>query len=287
MYHVVFNPVAGGRKALKNLAVLERIFQEREVEYAVHESLSCGDITKIVRSLTRKGDNEIIVLGGDGTLHEALNGIEDPIACHLGLVPSGTGNDFAERLGIPMQAEKAVELILKGEIKETDYLEVGGKRCMNVAGLGMDVEVLELCNRGKMKGKLKYLYSLLKCLFTYKGCRIVLKCEGREEPHSVLLAAACNGSLFGGGIKVCPTADVADGKLNVVVVDCIVSVWKIVKAFMVLLRGGILEYPLTTHYLCEEVSFIPETPCSVQLDGEIYKDLQFDVKVKSGLKFYR
>lgn len=287
MYHVIYNPVAGGKKAIKNLAVLEKIFRERKIDFAVHKSLAERDATEIAKELTKNGETEIIVLGGDGTLHEVLNGLDDVRTCRLGLVPSGTGNDFAERAGIPMRPEKAVLKILEGKTQDTDYLEIDGVRCMNVAGLGMDVEVLERCRRGKMKGKLKYLISLVQCLFAFKGCRIVIESEGRKEPHSVLLAAVCNGAFFGGGIKVCPTADVADGKLNVVAVDCIGGKWKIIKAFMVLLKGGILEYPATTHYLCEEVQLIPDVPCSVQLDGEIYHDLRLHAKIKSGLKFYR
>ena len=99
---------------------------------------------------------DIIVIGGDGTLHEVLNGIVDPTQVRLGLIPSGTGNDFAERIGIPESTEKALSFIIDGEAKETDYLEVGGKRCMNVGGIGMDVDVSERCNKGKLKGKIKY-----------------------------------------------------------------------------------------------------------------------------------
>ncbi len=287
MFHFILNPIAGKKKAQKNLVVAERLLQERGISYTVHQSHAERDATKIAQELTKNGENDLIVLGGDGTLHEVLNGIYDPTLCRLGLIPSGTGNDFAEKLGIPLDPEQAMLNILDGEAKAVDYLEVGGVRCMNVAGLGMDVDVLERCKRGKMKGKIKYLLSLLQSLFAFKGYKIIIKSENREEPHSVLLATACNGAYFGGGIKVCPAAQVDDGKMNIVAVDCIGGKWKIIKAFMVLMKGGILEYPLTTHFLCEEASFIPEQPCSVQLDGEIYTDLKFDVKIKSGLKFYR
>ena len=287
MYHIIFNPVAGRKKAAKNLQVLLKELEKRGLEFSIHQSHEEHDATKIARELTEKGETELIVLGGDGTLHEVLNGIVDPTVCKLGLIPSGTGNDFAGRLGIPEDAEKAVKIILDGESKPTDYLEVDGVRCMNVAGLGMDVDVLERCKKGKfIKGKIKYLLSLLQSLFAFKGYKIVIKSEGREEAHSVLLAAACNGSQFGGGIIISPKSDVSDGKLNVIVVDCIGGKIKIIKAFLELMKGRILEYPLTTHYLCDEVSFLPEEPCSVQLDGEIYTDLKFNVVVKSGLQFY-
>ena len=103
----------------------------------------------------------------------------------------------------------------------------------------------------------------------------------------VLLAAACNGSQFGGGIRICPAADVADGKLDVVIVDCLGGKWKIIKAFMALLKGKILEYPAAKHFLCDTVKFLPKQDCAMQLDGELYRGVPFDVKLRRGLKFYR
>ena len=114
-----------------------------------------------------------------------------------------------------------------------------------------------------------------------------IETEGRTEKKDVLIAATCNGSQFGGGIRICPTADIADGKMDVVIVDCIGGAWKIIKAFMKLMKGKILEYPLTTHFLCDKVRFIPKNPCTVQLDGELYRDLTFEAKICQGLKFYR
>ncbi len=287
MYHIILNPTAGKKKSVKNLTVVERILAERGVDFEVHPTSAVHDATDIAKRLTLAGANELIVLGGDGTLHEVLSGIDNLATCRLGLVPSGTGNDFAGRVGIPMDVEKALKIILDGDTKPTDYLEVGGVRCMNVAGVGMDVEVLERCKKGKLKGKLKYLMSLVKSLFAYKGLPITIESEGQSEKRDVLIAAACNGTQFGGGIAICPVAEVDDGKMDVVIVDCIGGKMKIIKAFIQLLKGKILEYPAAKHFLCERVRFTPDTPCTVQLDGELYTDLHFDVKICKGLQFYR
>ncbi len=287
MYHLIYNPAAGKKGKQGNLEILENILTERGVAYQVHASRAIGECTQIVKELTRNGETDFIVIGGDGTLHEVLSGLEDPSKCRLGLIPSGTGNDFAEKVGIPLNAEQALHIILDGEAKETDYLQVGEYRCMNVGGMGMDVDVLERCHKGKMKGKPKYVLSLLQSLFTFKGYKITVECEGVEKTHDALIAAVCNGGIFGGGIPICPEAKVDDGKINVVIVDCIGGVFKLIKAFMVLMKGEILSYPLTTHYLCDSVRFTPKKPCTAQLDGELYKDLVFDVKLCKGLKFYR
>ncbi len=287
MYHLILNPVAGKKKSLKNLAAVEKELSARGISYQVHKTCGEKDGTTIAKELTKAGEEELIVLGGDGTLHEVLNGIEEPSRCKIGLIPSGTGNDFATRAGLPLDAEKAIGVILDGEAKPTDFLTVGKVRCMNIAGIGLDVEVLERCKRGRMKGKLKYLFSLVQSLFSYKGITVTAISEGREEEHDVLIAAACNGAQFGGGIAICPVADIEDGKMDVVVVERIGGKMKIIKAFLKLLKGKILEYPAATHYVADSVRFVPKTPCTVQLDGELYTDLDFEVCVGKGLRFYR
>lgn len=286
-YHIIFNSTAGKKGALKNLKITEEVFSSRGVKFQTHLSHAERDATDIARMLTAAGETEIVTIGGDGTLHEVLNGLADPTACHLGLIPSGTGNDFAEKIALPLDAEKAASLILDGVTMETDYLEVGGVRCMNVAGVGMDVDVLERCKKGKMKGKIKYLLSLLQSLFAFKGYNVEFEKDGIKETHDVLLAAACNGSQFGGGIPICPEAIVDDGKIHAVVVDCIGGKMKIIKAFLQLMKGKILEYPATTHFLCDSVKFTTKFPCTLQLDGELYKGIPFDVKICKGLQFYR
>ncbi len=287
MYHIILNPTAGKKKALKNLAVVEKLLTEREIAYEVHRTTAVHDGTTIAKMLTEAGEQELIVLGGDGTLHEVLGGIADPTRCRLGLIPSGTGNDFAGRVGIPLDAAKALSIILEGKTRATDYLEVDGVRCMNVAGVGMDVDVLERCKKGKLKGKIKYLMSLIRSLFAFKGIPVRIESEGVEERRDVLIAAACNGTQFGGGICICPPAQVDDGKLDVVVVDCIGGKMKIIKAFLWLMKGKILEYPAAKHFLCERVCFTPDVLCAAQLDGELYHDLRLDIRIKTGLQFYR
>lgn len=286
MYQIIFNPTAGKKKASKGLQTVCALLTERGVAYQVHQTAETRDAEKIARRLTKAGATNLIVLGGDGTLHEVLNGIDDPARCNLGLIPLGTGNDFAEALGLPLDVRKATEIIISGEVKPVDYLQVGNRRCMNVAGFGMDVDVLVRCQKGKLKGKIKYLMSLLQALFAYKGCTLTVESEQETRQCNALLAAACNGSQFGGGIRICPTAKPNDGKLEVVTVDCIGGVFKLLGALFKLLGGKILTYPKTTHYLCDKVKFTPQKPTIVQLDGELYEGLDMDIQIGRGLKMY-
>jgi YegS/Rv2252/BmrU family lipid kinase len=287
MYNIIANPASGKRRESKNLEELKRVFDEYEAEYTVYETTCPHDATDIARRLSAAGERNFVVVGGDGTLHEVLNGLVAPEFCRLGLIPSGTGNDFAVAANIPFDVEAAAKLILLDEPKETDYLEIGGVRCMNVGGLGMDVDVLVRCRKGKFfKGKIKYLISLLQSLFTFKGYDVYIESGERRETRKTLIAVACNGTQIGGGIKICPASMIDDGKIDVMAVDCM-GKKEIIKAFSYLMKGKVLDYPAANHFLCERVKIEPSMPCTVQLDGELYNDLVFDAVIKRGLKIYR
>jgi YegS/Rv2252/BmrU family lipid kinase len=287
MFHIIDNPTAGKKGHQKNLETVLRVFDERGVEHVVHTTTHKGEVRKIVERLTQDGGKDIIVVGGDGTIHEVLNGMKNPAECRLGIIPSGTGNDFADASNLPLDAEKAALLILDGEAKDTDYIEVGEKRCMNICGLGMDVDVLERCNRGKMRGKPKYLMSLIVSFFTYKGCWVTVDSNGEQVKKNVLLADVCNGKVYGGGIKISPASVIDDGKFDVILVDYFKGYCKLIGAFMKLMKGKILEYPATTHYLAEEIKFTFDKEITYQLDGELYKGTEFDAKLCKGLKVFR
>ncbi|MFR5102240.1 MAG: diacylglycerol/lipid kinase family protein, partial [Christensenellaceae bacterium] len=237
MYCIIVNPNAGKGKGKKNLKTVLKLFSERGAEYSVFETTRAGEAKEFSERLTSSGEQEIIVVGGDGTLHEVLNGLSDPSSCRLGLIPSGTGNDFSAAAGLPSNAAQAAEIILSGETKETDFLCVGGVRCMNVGGLGMDVDVLVRCKKGRfVKGKIKYLLSLLQSLFTFKGYEIEIESGERRETHKALIAVACNGTQIGGGIRICPASVIDDGKIDVMAVECMGKA-QIVKAFLYLMKG--------------------------------------------------
>ena len=287
MFHIIDNPIAGNKGHQKNLGTVKRLFDERGVEYCVHSTTHKNEGQEIVAKLTEDGGKDIIVVGGDGTIHEVLNGMKDPSLCRWGIIPSGTGNDFADVAKIPLNAVDAATLILDGEAKETDYIEVGARRCMNICGLGMDVDVLERCNRGKMRGKPKYLMSLIVSFFTYKGCKVTVESNGETEEKNVLLADVCNGTVYGGGIKISPASVIDDGKFDVILVDFFKGYCKLIGAFRELMKGRILTYPKTKHYRAERIKFSFDKEITYQLDGELYKGMEFDARLCKGLKVFR
>ena len=221
MYNIIVNPWSGEGKKKKLHARAIAHFQKLGQEVRVVASERPGQIKEIAHSLTREGKGDVVVIGGDGTLHDALNGFTNFDKCALGLIPAGTGNDFAAAANIPSEPEAAVELIVKGAPRYTEFMQLPrGVRGLNVAGTGIDVEILRRCRASKwLRGKLQYLISLIISLIKFKNYDLTVRVNGREVRYKTLIACVGNGFRFGGGIRMCPQAVLGDNLLDFVAVD--------------------------------------------------------------------
>ena len=291
MFHFIYNPIAGKGKALRCRQALEPMLAASGAEYRFHETRRPREGADIARELTRGAGPEgsdIVAMGGDGTLNEVLNGLSDPANTRLGIIPCGSGNDFAAVMGIPGAPKDALRLILRGEAKYTDYMECGGVRGINAIGTGIDVDILRRYNRMKLlKGSAAYLVSLVLTLFEYKPRRFTELLGDAAQPHSAFIACAGNGQRIGGGIPICPRAVIDDGLMDIVIVDDI-SRPRIPGAFMKLMKRQILTLPSTDFKRASALRLASDGPMPVQIDGEIYEDLPFDVHLVTGqLRVYR
>lgn len=288
MFNFVYNPVAGKGKAQRFRCSIEREMKSLGIAHCFWETRCEKDATRIARELTRRGETDIVAMGGDGTVNEVLNGLEDPVKVRLGIIPCGSGNDFAAVIGIPSTPEGALRTLLDCEAKPTDYLECSGVRGLNIIGAGIDVEILKRYAKAKfLKGSLNYFVSLLSALRHFEFYRFRTEYAGRADDHNALIVCACNGRRLGGGIGICPAAEVDDGLLDIVLVEN-VRKGMIPRALIELMRGKILEQRYTLHERVQGVRAVFAEPTTVQVDGELYDGLPFDVKVVHGaLRIYR
>ena len=288
MYNFIYNPIAGKGKAQRFRAEIEPSLKSKGVCFRFWETEKKRDAVRIARELTEKSETEIVVMGGDGTIHEVLNGLADPSRVHLGLIPCGSGNDFTAAIGIPSTPLGALNTILNGTAKPTDYLVCSGIRCLNVLGAGIDVDILKRSYRAKfLRGSLNYLVSLFASLIHFKNYSFHAELDGKTSAHEGFIVCACNGKRIGGGIPICPASVCDDGLLDIVIVDGIQK-RMIPGALIKLLRGKILDQKYTIHALAPELKAKFDVPTTIQIDGELYDDLPFDVHVvHNQLRVYR
>ena len=287
MIHFIVNPKANRGKVTKKVKTLEKLLTEREIDYAIHYTTAKGVATELAREFSSAPDSTVVAVGGDGTINEVLNGLQVENA-NFGIIPSGSGNDFISAAGIPTDTEKALDLILYGETKPTDFMLCGGIRGMNIIGTGIDVDILKRCRTFKvLKGKLQYLVSLIISLLKFEFYKFFIEKNDEKVEQEGLIVAVGNGSQFGGGIRMCPEAKIDDGLLDFVVAGKLKKS-KIPGAFIKLMQGKILEQDFTTFERRENVKITFDKPVTIQIDGELYENIDFDVSiVKGGLKLYR
>lgn len=221
MFHIIVNPQGGKGKSLKALAKVEQILKSKNVEYSVHKTEYAGHATEITRELSKTPDTKIIMMGGDGSFNEILNGIENFDNVTLGIVPCGSGNDFIKKSGHPLDTEKALEVVLNGKEEYCDYIQLDDRRCLNVLGGGMDVDVLlNYATRKHGPAKVRYYMSLFHVLAHARFHHLRLTVDdGEPMERSVFMIGVGNGGIIGGGIPICPSADPYDGELSIVVVN--------------------------------------------------------------------
>lgn len=280
MINFIVNSRSGMGQGHKNIKAIMDYCYKNKVEYTVHITGAPGHASKIASVLSElEPTNTIAAVGGDGTFHEVLNGVVDPKITPIGFIPSGRGNDYARAANLSLSPITALKAIINNKIVYSDYIQIGDKRCLNVAGTGLDIDVLQRVD-GR-NGKITYLLSLLHCLANFKPYQIKVTTNGESKEYDAIMVGICNGIAIGGGMRLSPLSKVDDGKINVIIITMPAdgNLMSIVPKFK---KGKHINMPLTTHYLCDEVTVESLNGKPIQLDGEIYNESILDCKIKAG-----
>lgn len=235
MYHFIVNVHGGSGKAFLKWNKIRALLNEKHVEFKVRVPQGVGDASRIAREISELPDEDIkiVVVGGDGTINEVLNGITDFSRVKLGLIPTGSGNDFTRGLKLPRHnPKKALDIVLnsKGDKKidlgRSTVFSTGDSRIFGISsGFGLDAIVGTGINEAKIKkilnwlhlGKLSYAVLTIQTLFTMKTYEVSLSFDG-EEPmkfNKLIFLAAMNFKAEGGGVPMSPKARGDDGELSV------------------------------------------------------------------------
>lgn len=281
-YLFIVNPEAGGGRTRRAWPLLERELQNRNILYDVVWTEERGHGTEAARFGAAEDAKAIVAVGGDGTLNEVVNGVVNTDV-PVGLIPLGTGIDFSRTLGLPQDPVEALDITLQGNVRRLDVGTVNERRFCNVAGTGFDAKVAERVNRNGKKsgGTGPYLQALLQTLFTYKNGPFRITIDGQTHEVRSLLMAVGNGRFFGGGMKICPLADVEDGRFDI----CIVG--DVDKVRTVLLLGRVFagthtSHPLVTYAQGQEVVVDGPEDYTIQADGELAGMLPATFRIEKG-----
>ncbi|MBP1967388.1 diacylglycerol/lipid kinase family protein [Paenibacillus aceris] len=279
----IVNPLSGDGRGANIWKEVETYLQQNQIPHVFKLTAKAGEATELTISMIQEHKvGKLIVIGGDGTIHEAAQGLahihKEGITSSLAVIPSGTGNDFAKAYGIPMHPLQALNIALTGTKRvQIDLLRTAsGVVAVNSIGAGFDGMVAKLTNESNYKkvlnrlrlGKLSYFLTILRVFATYKPCTAWLEVDGKvhELPH-MWLAAVANIPFYGGAIQICPSASPYDGIADIVVIQSR-GRFRLLPILFTVYQGNHIRHPAVSFYKGTSISLRSQTPLLIQADGE-------------------
>ena len=287
---LVVNERSGGGRAGRILPKVARRLREQVPTAELHiiSSSSWTEAEKLTRTAAleaRPGD-ALLVMGGDGMAHLGLNAAAGTEAT-LGLIPAGTGNDFARGVGVPRTVDEAVGVIVAGRIRTVDLAHISNdtfpRRYVGaVVSTGYDARVNRSTNHIRLRlGALSYGYIAMRELASFSPLHYDMIIDGVRRRQEAMLVAVSNTGIFGGGMRIAPDADPADGFLDVTVVGP-VSRTTLLRLLPSMYSGAFVKHPCVEQFRARSIELAGEG-LFVMGDGEELGEVPVRVECVPGV----
>nr|WP_255526556.1 diacylglycerol kinase [Saccharopolyspora sp. HNM0983] len=269
---MLVNPRSGrGRSAAVALRALEHL-RASGIAVTVLVGRDAAESAELARQAVARGTGALVACGGDGLVNLVLQAVAGtPVP--FGVIPSGTGNDHARMLGIPLHdPEAAARVVSRGEVRGIDLGRAGNRWFGTVFAGGFDAKVSERTNRLSFpRGALRYHTALVTELAAMRPRDYLLELDGERLDVQAMLVAVGNGPTYGGGMRICPHADLDDGLLDITVIAHGPRA-KVLKLLPTIYSGAHLDHPEVTTYRARSVRL--STPDITGFaDGELFAPL--------------
>jgi diacylglycerol kinase (ATP) len=240
MIRFLLNPSSGRGAGAKQLDRLRIAASRLGAGLAV--SRSAGDLMQQARKAAMDGVERLLVAGGDGTMHWAIQGLVGT-ECALAPIPLGSGNDLAGTLGVPASVPAAIERATSAPIRAIDLLSAGGFVSVSYAGVGFDSEVTRVANQvHRLRGPMIYAWAVIKTLKDFTPPVLTVEHDHGRFEGRAMFAILNNLPRLGGGMKMAPDAVIDDGLLELVIVRE-VSKFELLQVFPKVYSGKHLSHP--------------------------------------------
>ncbi len=305
---LIANPISGKGKAKSIAEQAHAALTESGRQGQLVFTSAAGDAKRLAHEAVSDGIRFVIACGGDGTLHEVVNGIASIPDVVLGVLPCGRGNDFAAAIGMPLKPELAIATLLsgtpihvdlgrcyqinrqlKGEAVEpepslTDNRQpITDNYFITIATCGYDTEVSRRAAKGTplFTGTASYAYAAVETLFYYEPPSVHLEGEFGAYEGPLLLAATGITNRYGGGFKIVPNARIDDGLFDVCIIRP-VSELTVLRLMVTLFWGGHVSHPAVSIHQTHTLTIETETPLLLYADGEPMCETPVTIEIIKG-----
>lgn len=282
----ILNPVAG-RRGRRRAAVLAEGLREAVPGAEILETGTRGEAERLAAARRGQDNRVVIAVGGDGTVHEVGSGLIGGVAA-LGVLPVGSGNDFASMIAVPTGVEHAATFFSTVPIRACDAglvewknADGGGGRAafINSLGLGFEGAVAARAEiLARLRGPWRYLLAVAIELPGYRAAAMRLDLEGRRLEGRQFLLAIGNGRRAGGGFLLNPRARIDDGWLDVCRADDL-PLHRLIGILPSVFRGAHGRHAGVHHLRCRQLKLASDPPTAVHLDGEVVARSAVEVSV--------
>ena len=279
----IINPAAGKKDSTQRLtADIKKVYGD-EAKILITEA--SGDAERMAAAEAETGDEvRVFACGGDGTSFEVLNGIAGRKNAAIGVIPTGSANDFIKFFGFDLKKHFLnIGAQKNGTLLPIDLIKAGDKYCMNQCCAGLDAQVADTMQRYKrlplISGNMAYNLALIKTFLGKIGIKMKVMADGKLFKEGSFLFAVCaNAPVYGGGYISAPGADVTDGVLNCVTIDTIKK-RQIFGLLPLYKKGQHEKIDECTSGRCKSFEFEAEKEIPVSLDGEIIHTKSLKCKI--------
>jgi len=275
---LIVNPSSDQGHTLVVLPQITGSLQQLEIEFDVVQTKAPGHAITLAQQAVADGIERVVAVGGDGTCNEIANGLitvaDENGSAIMGLIPSGSGNDWAVALGIPLDIAGACGVLKYGSEQMIDMgrVTVDGiaRYFVNIVGLGLDAEVAQDTQRTTwLRGFPRYLLSVLRVLIAGQWPYPTKFCyNGRQHQQPLVLMAVGNGTRAGGGFLLTPDAKMDDGLFDICHATQM-SRLRLLNLLPKVLKGAHIYHPLVTMARSDVVDVVVEVGIPGHIDGEI------------------
>jgi diacylglycerol kinase (ATP) len=283
---LAINPASGRGRAQRQAKLAGEYFRSRDIDVREIEGSSLQDFRKkLLICLDSEEVSGVIALGGDGFIHEIIQHLVSR-DIPLGVIPCGTGNDFARSIGVfDLPFSRQLELIEKHDATHIDLGRVQDQWFAAILSSGFDALVNDRANSMRWpRGRMRYNIAMIEKLIALRPHSYRIRVDERYLEVQATLVTVANGSSYGGGMKVCPDASITDGLFDVMVLGRVSRI-ELLKVFPKVYRGGHVGHPAVTFYRCNEIEI--DGSGSSFADGEPIAQLPLIAKcVSAALKVW-
>lgn len=262
-YLFVVNSGSGTSPATSWEDQINEFYSDKNESYDIYTLPKKFDLKDIKEYIASKQPENVIAVGGDGTITMLANILAET-GISLGILPAGSANGMAKELGIPADAKEAMKIVAEGASQNCDLVKINGHYCLHLSDLGLNAQLIKYFDEGKLRGKWGYARVVIKTLVNKQKMHVTICSDGETVRRSAFMVALANAKTYGTGAVINPEGKIDDGSFEIIIVKKL-RFGALLRMFF---KPGMFNPKNIEIIPCTEAEITTHRPTHFQIDGE-------------------